>query len=108
LKDEKIKKKWAAVVAKANTSPPNSYIVAIIEADKIMDEVLQRLGLKGMHTADRLEALASWDLKSVDKLWRVHKIRNELVHTPDFNLSYQDAKEVLGGYESFFKEIGVL
>ncbi|MDI6820972.1 MAG: hypothetical protein QMD65_02210 [Patescibacteria group bacterium] len=108
LKDEKLKKKWVDTMIKANISPPNSYIIAIIEADKIMDEVLQRLGLKGAHTADRLEALVSWDLKSVDNLWHVHRIRNEIVHTPGFNLSHQDAKEVLDGYELFLKEVGVL
>ncbi|MDI6734024.1 MAG: hypothetical protein QMD50_00820 [Patescibacteria group bacterium] len=108
LKDEKFKKRWEAVLIKAYSAPPNSYVLAIIEADKIMDDILERLGLKGVHTADRLEALASWDLKSIDELWRVHRIRNELVHTPGFNLSLDEAREVLGGYEKFFKEVGVI
>ena len=108
LKDPEILKRWKLVLERSASSPPQSFTLAIIEADKFVDDILKKLGFKGEHMADRLERLGSHDLRTLDKLWRVHKIRNELVHNPDFNISAVDSKEVLDAYEAFLKEIEVL
>lgn len=108
FKDPEILKRWKSILEKSASAPPQSFTLAIIEADKFVDDVLKKLGFKGEHMADRLERLASRDLRTLDKLWRVHKIRNELVHNPDFNISAVDAREILEAYEAFLKEIGVL
>ena len=108
VKDPALMKRWAGILEKSKSNPPQSYVLAIIEADKFVDDILKRMGLQGEHMADRLERLSASDLKTLDKLWRVHKIRNELVHNPDFNISPTDAREVLEGYEKFLKETEVI
>lgn len=37
-----------------------------------------------------------------------HRMRNDLVHTPGFVLSLEDAKMALEGYEAFLKELEVI
>ncbi|MCP6719901.1 MAG: hypothetical protein KJI72_01060 [Patescibacteria group bacterium] len=108
LKDAVLKGRWQQVVEKAHRSPPQSLTLGIIEADSFIDDILKRMDLKGEHMADRLERLGTRDLKTVESLWKAHKIRNNLVHTPGFVLSPTDAKMVLRSYESFLKEVGVL
>ena len=66
------------------------------------------MNLPGEHMADRLERLASRYLKSINKLWQAHRIRNDLVHTPGFVLNPVDAKGVLENYQDFLKEIGII
>ena len=105
VKDPALIKRWAGILEKSKSNPPQSYVLSIIEADKFVDDILKRMGLPGEHMADRLERLSASDLKTLDKLWRVHKIRNELVHNPDFDISAVDAREVLETYEKFLKEI---
>lgn len=107
-KDPKLAKKWQEILLAAEKNPPHSFILAIIEADKFTDEALKKMGLKGEHMADRLERLNAYDLKTLDKVWRVHRVRNELVHSPDFNISSIDVKEILSVYEKFLKELGIL
>jgi len=107
-KDPQLVKRWHKILLEAEKNPPHSFVLAIIEADKFVDEVLQKIGLGGEHMADRLERLSTYDLKTLDQVWRVHRIRNELVHSPDFQISPVDAKEVLNIYEKFLEELGVL
>ena len=108
VRDATLKKHWQEIIRKAYNSPPQSLTLGIIEADGFIDDILKRMGLKGEHMADRLESLGNRGLKTVEKLWKVHKIRNDLVHTPGFILSLTDAKGVLRNYELFLKEIEVL
>lgn len=108
VKDPTLIKRWAGILEKSKFNPPQSFVLAIIEADKFVDDILKRMGLQGEHMADRLERLSTSDLKTLEKLWRVHKIRNELVHSPDFEISPRDAGEVLETYEEFLREIDVV
>lgn len=108
LKDKALEERWHGIVQKAHGSPPQSLTLGIIEADSFVDDVLKRMELKGEHMADRLERLGYRNLKSLEKLWKAHRLRNDLVHTPGFALAETDAKRVLGDYEEFLKEVGVL
>lgn len=106
-KDAALEGRWKKIIEKFGSAPPKSYVLAIIEADNFVDDILKKLGMKGEHMADRLDALGGEDLVSIDRLWRAHRIRNALVHTPGFEIGEKDAKEVLSAYESFLKEIGL-
>ncbi len=105
---EEFRARWKRIVAKALAAPPQSLTLAIIGADKCVDDALKELGLEGEHMADRLEQLNPLDFKTLQKLWRAHRIRNDLVHTPDFSIEPADAEEVLKIYEAFLKELGIL
>lgn len=99
---------WKRVVRRMTEATPDSMRLAVIEADKLADAVLKSMELKGEHMADRLQQLTSDDLRSLDGLWRAHRLRNDLVHTPGFGLSQEDARQAMKQYEAFFKEVGVL
>ena len=102
------RERWASVSKKASLDSPDAMRAAIIEADSIVDDILRTIGISGEHVADRLAQINPDTLQSFDRLWRAHRLRNELVHTPDFSLSAEDAKSTLEDYESFLREIGVL
>ena len=82
--DPKIREQWLRILEQADQNPPQSYALAIIEADKFTDSILERVGYPGEHMADRLESLNGAEMRTLDDLWRAHRLRNELVHTPDF------------------------
>ncbi|MBI4034104.1 MAG: hypothetical protein HY378_00965 [Candidatus Brennerbacteria bacterium] len=108
LRDPKFLGRWETILKKADSKPPESLTLAIVEADSFVDDVLKKMNLAGEHMADRLERLDRRDLKSIDRLWKAHRIRNDLVHTPGFTVPAADAKGILGDYEAFLKEIGLL
>ena len=108
LKDSKVVSRWQELMESVASESPHAYTIAIIEADKLVDNVLKSLGFEGEHIADRIEQLASGNLATIDRLWKAHRVRNEIAHTPGFELTPVDAKQVLAAYEAFLKELGVL
>ncbi|MDP3725252.1 MAG: hypothetical protein Q8R20_02140 [Nanoarchaeota archaeon] len=109
LKDTNaFQRQWEAIIAKSDSSPPDSFITAIMETDAMIDEILKEMGLPGEHMPDRLESLNPETTKSMEHLWRAHSMKNNLMHTPGFTLTEHEAKRVLGDYEAFLKEIGIV
>lgn len=108
LRDVVVKEQWESVLRKFSTGSPDSVKLAVIEADKIVDDVLKNLGLEGEHMADRLERLSPEEVKSLDRLWRAHRLRNNLVHEPTYQLSLPEAEAALDGYQAFLQEVQAL
>ena len=100
--------RWQDITKKFNVGSPDSIRVAIIEADGLADSALKQMGLRGEHMADRLENISDQELKSLDRLWRAHKLRNDLVHSPGFEVSSGEAERAMGDYQAFLSEIGIL
>ncbi|HXF44130.1 MAG TPA: hypothetical protein VNK70_01565 [Candidatus Paceibacterota bacterium] len=108
IKDRKWQVHWSHILEKSRRTPPQSLFMAIIEADGLVDTVLKKIGIPGEHMADRLERLANRNLNTIDRLWRAHRVRNDLAHTPGFTLDPRDAEQILVDYEEFLKEIGAI
>lgn len=107
-KDPALQEQWNGIVKKFDANPPQSYTMAIIEADTLVDNILKRIGISGETMADRLNQLDPDEFSILGRLWRVHRVRNALVHSPGFVVSKRDAEEALKIYESFLRELEVL
>ncbi len=82
--------------------------LAVIEADKILDEILKMAGLRGETMADRLKKLTPAQLSNIENVWQVHKIRNRIVHEPDYHLAHADAAYAVDIYRVALKELGLI
>lgn len=103
-----LQERWEKILKKAGSAPPQSLTLAVIEADKFVDDALKEMKLRGDTMADRLMQLDSDKVKSMKKLWKAHKIRNQLVHAPDFTITHREATDILMAYEDFLREIKAL
>lgn len=101
-------KHWEKIQHEAFITPPQSLTLAIMAADNLVGDALKQMGLEEENIADRLGQLSPQRFKTLNDLWRAHKIRNDLVHTVGFEIKDSEAKEILDTYESFLKEIGAL
>ncbi len=108
IRSAMLQDKWNTVREKFSLGTPEALHVAMIEADAFVDEALKTSGLPGQHMADRLSGLDSNEVKTLDRVWRAHRLRNDIVHTPGFVVSAADAEKAMGDYEAFLKEIEVL
>ena len=100
-------KQWIKITKKLETNKEADYKLAVIEADGLLDNVLEKMGYKGETTADRLKQLTSDILPDLDKIQEVHKIRNNIVHDPDYQFTLDDAKKVVATYEKAFRDLEV-
>lgn len=96
---------------------PNSgdWKLAVIEADTMLDTLLEQLGFKGDTMGDKLKSAAVPNPTSGDKFrsltsaWEVHTVRNRIAHEgADFQLSQHEAKRVVAIYEHIFREFGFI
>ena len=101
----KYKVKWDAL---QSMLPDNKmWPLAIIDADKLLEEALKCHKYKGKTMGERLVS-AQHDIVNNDKVWFAHKLRNKLVHDQDVKLRKSDVKEALLGIRAALKDIGAM
>lgn len=99
---------WNNILKHLDTGVESEYKLAVIEADDLMDSSLRRLGYTGAALEERLQKLTSATLPNINQVLEAHKIRNNVVHNPDYRLSLDEAKKTLSIYEQAFKDLQIL
>ncbi len=77
--------------------------VAIIQADKLLDQALKERGFAGETMGDRLKSSHAGD-----KIWAAHKIRNRIAHETDVKLNAIMVNQALRGFKQGLKNVGAL
>jgi hypothetical protein len=96
------------VFAHSESSNPNDWKLAIIEADIILDDILKKQGYAGNSLGERLKSIAPSQLESLQDAWEAHKVRNNIAHQgADFILTQRLAQETITKYQRVFTEFGV-
>lgn len=101
---------WQVILDHANSENPAEWKLAILEADNILDEVLEDQGYLGESVADKLKAMSRTRIASYEDVWEAHKLRNEIAHggAIDMDLSKKMARDTITKFENAFKELGYL
>jgi len=81
--------------------------LAVINADKLLDDALKRLHFKGKTMGERLVS-AQRTLTDNDGAWFGHKLRNKLVHEENVKISERDVKDALIGIRQALRDLGAL
>lgn len=101
--------KWERVMGHMNSSNPNDWKFAIIEADIMLSELLDTLGLLGETMADKLKNVAKGSFQTIESAWEAHKVRNTIAHEGgDYVISEREARRVIGLYKTVFEEFNVI
>jgi len=99
---------WERIETHFYKGSENDMKVAILEADKVLNEALRAAGVPGIQLGDRLKRARASQIPNLDDLWQAHKLRNQIAHEPDFKLKRDLAERALGIYEIALKNLGVL
>jgi len=91
---------------KITSKSPSDWKIAIIEADKAIDMALEKKGFQGTSLGEKLKQMVPADLPEVyEELWEAHKIRNRIVHEPEFEISQGEARKLVGIYERVIRKL---
>lgn len=89
-----------------NSESPSDWKVAIITADKNLEKALEKKGYVGDTMGEKLKEMVPADLPDVyEEVWEAHKIRNRIVHEPDFEISQSEARKIVGFYERAIRKM---
>ena len=101
--------RWAVIQGHLREETPNSWKIAIIEADIFLEEVLVEAGYVGMTIGEKLKSANPASFTTIQDAWNAHKVRNEVAHVGgDFILTKRLAQETLTQYERVFREFGAI
>lgn len=101
--------KWEETLTHSESDNPNDWRLAIIEADILLDELLNKLGLVGLTIGDKLKNTNKDTFKTIDDAWQAHKVRNEIAHKgTDYVLTKRTVKETLERYRRVFEEFSMI
>lgn len=98
-------KEWAKISKRLEVGQEADYKLAVIEADGLLNDVLVKMGYGGETIVDRLKQIDSTILPNIDKALEVHKIRNNIVHDPDYQLTLAQATKILNIYEESLRHL---
>lgn len=105
LNREYFQAKWKELQKGLNKS--ETWPVAIIQADNLLDEALKRRRFKGKTMGERLVS-AQKSLSDNDGVWFAHKLRNRLVHEVDVKLTQKEVQKALIGLRQALRDLGAL
>jgi hypothetical protein len=97
--------RWNRVEEQAGSSNPESWRLAILEADIMLSELLDIQGYKGETIADKMKQVNRAQFNSIDDAWEAHKIRNRIAHEgTKLDLTPRDVRSAIALYRRAFKE----
>lgn len=97
--------RWNAVVDYMKTENQNDWRLAILEADTILDSLLDSLGFEGDTVGDKLKKADPVKFKNLNTVWEAHNIRNRVAHEgSDFEMSKNEINRVVSIYEQVFRD----
>lgn len=99
---------WKQVQKRLEIGDEAQLKLALIEADKIFDEILKLGGFKGETMADRMKHLTPAQIPNIEHLWVAHKTRNRIVHEPDFTIPRTEVDRLIREYEKAFKDFELI
>lgn len=103
--DPALTERWKNVMRHAESENQNDWRQAIIEADIILGEILDKMGYQGESIGEKLKRVEKADFTTLDFAWEAHKVRNVIAHEgSNFVLSQHEAKRVIGMYRKVFEE----
>jgi len=109
LPKAKIVKRWRLIKEAIEGEDPRAWRVAIADADRILDEVLGKIGYEGNTTEERLANIpTSIQFPALEDAWRAHQVHQFLLEDPNYTLTREVAEQTTEIYRKIFRQTGII
>lgn len=102
-----ISKRWNKIKKKMESESESEYKLAVIEADDFLAEVLEDRGYEEKTFEEAVKKAGRLMASDIDEIINAHQVRNSIVYDPSYKLDLEQAKKIMGVYESAINNIGV-
>jgi hypothetical protein len=97
--------RWHSVLERAQSDDEKNWRLAILEADIMLNELLDVLGYRGETMADKMKQVKREGFKTIDLAWEAHRVRNQIAHQGSImQLSSHETRRVITMYGQVFRE----
>ena len=97
--------RWQRIRDQVRSEDEQQARLAILEADIMLNELLDVLGYRGETMAEKMRQVPRSSFQTIDMAWEAHKVRNKIAHEgSEHPISVREADRVIGMYEKIFRE----
>ncbi len=104
----KIVKQWRVIKEKLETGQESECKLAVIKADEMLFKTLNKMGFGGKALGECLAKLTTASLPDIEDVKLAHRIRNNIIHDPDYRLTLEEAKKAIEVYEKALTDLQAL
>ena len=105
----KSRSRWQTLLDKAISPDPKAWRAAVLEADVMLGEALEKIGYSGASTAERIRQVPEGAFVTLPNAWEAHRIRNFVsIRSSDFILTQREAFRVMKLYEQVLEEFDLI
>ena len=108
LKKTKYMERWENIKNNAESGDMAKAKIAMIEADQMFGETLEKIGYKGKDTGERISAVKPGQLIGLEEAKFSHEIFKKIVHSSSHEMNIVDIQAALGGCEKVFRGLELL
>ena len=81
--------------------------MAILNADKLLDQALRQRGFKGETMGERMKSAQNvWS--NANHVWTAHKVRNRIAHESGVKVDYDITRRALVAFKQALKDVGAI
>lgn len=107
LNVDKYRSDWLRIDQSVAKESESSCHLAILNADKLLDSALRQRGFKGETMGERMKSAQNvWS--NANHVWTAHKLRNQIAHEPNVNVSYDTTRRALAAFKQALKDVGAI
>lgn len=99
---------WQQVLLRVQKGTLANLKEAILEADKIFDEILKLSGFYSETMDGRLRQATVEQIPNLEDIVESHRVALKITSDPDFTINRKEAIETLKPYEKLFAEFGIV
>ncbi|HEU0085555.1 MAG TPA: hypothetical protein VFQ59_01190 [Candidatus Paceibacterota bacterium] len=101
--------RWVGIINSLSSADPAQWKIAIMEADTMLDALMDQLGFQGESLGEKLKSADPKKFRSLSIAWEAHAVRNKIAHEgSDFVITSREAKRIVTLYEQIFREYGFI
>jgi hypothetical protein len=108
LKKSKYAEKWESIKENAESGDMSKAKIAMIEADQMFGETLEKIGYKGKDTGERIEIVKPGQLIGLEEAKYSHEVFKKIVRDSGHKISSPEIQAALEGYEKVFRGLELL
>ncbi len=101
--------RWQQILSYAASDDHELWRLAIIEADVMLDEMMETMGYTEDSLGDKLRNVEPSDFQTIDEAWEAHKMRNLIAHEGStYDLKKEEVDRTIKNYQRVFEEFEYL
>ncbi len=105
---KEIKKRWLKIEEYLQDQNESFWKIAILEADKLVNDVLSGFGYQGKNLGEKLANSNASQIEYYEELKKSHQVRNQIIKEKDFFLNNKEAKKIIDVYKKYLETVNLL